>query len=73
MGLTSQVKIVIEGDLRTGAVQVTGLIDEMRVVHWLLGEALRICVRRANQRSDANGQGPKIMLVEGSLPPHPPA
>lgn len=62
----SGVQIVITGDLSTGGVQITGPITDMRVVHWMLGEALRVCERLANEREKANGNG-KIALVSSDV------
>jgi len=66
--------IEITGDPQTGAVQCRGVIDDMRIVHWLLGEAMRICQRRAAQREAAEGNGhPQsgLVVVRGDLPKLP--
>ncbi len=65
-----EVMIQIKGDPRTGAVQTTGHIDDMRVVHWLLGECLRIRERRAAQREAGQNDGSGLVVVQGmDLPP----
>lgn len=64
------IRIVIEADMNTGHVKVTGPIDEPRIFHWMLGEALRVCERACNEQDTAatkNG-GPKLTVV-GALPP----
>lgn len=61
------VRIVIEGDLRTGSVRATGHIDDMRLVHWLLGECRRICERRAAEREAKAGNGSGLVVVHGEL------
>jgi hypothetical protein len=61
------IRIVIEADMTTGVVNVNGPVDEMRVMHWALGEALRVCNQRANARDDAASKGPQL-FVASQLP-----
>jgi hypothetical protein len=58
-----QVELHIKGDTTTRAVQVLGVIDDPLIYEWLLGEARRVCTRRADKRDDAqeNGGGPRIL------------
>lgn len=60
------IQIIITGDLSTGSVQVQGPIQDMRIVHWLLDEAKRVCERMANARDQeaANGR-PQIIVAKG--------
>jgi hypothetical protein len=62
-------EIKITGDLATGAVQVSGPIADMRIVHWMLDEAKRVCERLANQRDSSNGHTPQIVAPDIQLPP----
>ena len=59
------IQILITGDGTTGSVQVQGPVQDMRIVHWLLGEALRVCMRDANAR-DAAGSNGKIVVAPGT-------
>lgn len=68
------IRIVIEGDMTTGHVKITGPIEEPRVWHWMLGEALRVCHQRANEQDAAASNGKGAIEVVGHLPPgRPPA
>ena len=62
------IRIVIEADMTTGHVKVTGPIEEPRVWHWMLGEAHRICTQQANEQDAAAKDGKGIAVV-GALPP----
>lgn len=65
-------EFTITGDLDTGVVHVSGPVNDMRLVHWMLGEALRACERVANQRdSGSNGRAPLILVPD--VMPVPPA
>ena len=65
------IQLLITGDPTTGAVAVQGPVDEMRLVHWLLGEALRVCAARANARDAKAGNGTPHLVVASHLPPAP--
>lgn len=63
------VKLLIEGDLDTGDVQMVGPIGDMRIMHWLLGEARRCVEREATKREaegakGKNGKPPLIVVPE---------
>ena len=66
-----QVHITIKGDPSTGAVQAEGHIDDLRVVHWLLGECRRICEGRAQKREAERGNGKAglVIVPDVVLPP----
>jgi len=68
------VHITITGDSETRGVKAEGHIDDMMVVHWLLGEALRIAERRAQKREagKSNGTSGLVVVPGGALPPVPP-
>lgn len=57
------VGLSIEGDGATGEVQVTGQIDDMRIVYWLLGEAKRICERRMMKREEGLTESGLIVVA----------
>ncbi len=63
--MSQQIQLLIVGDGATGSVQVQGPVTDMRIVHWLLGEALRVCEREANAR-DAKGSNGKIVVAPGN-------
>lgn len=60
------VRIVIVGDIDSRGVKVEGPLDDMRVVHWLLGEAVRYCNRDANAREAAVGGNGHIVVAPGN-------
>jgi len=60
-----KVGLQIVGDSNTGEVQVSGVIDDMRIVYWLLGEARRLIEKRAAKRETDNKSG--IIVVKGNL------
>lgn len=62
------VRFVITGDMETGVIQLQGPIDEPRIYEWLLGEALRVCQRRADARDQAAGNGKPRIVVARELP-----
>ena len=56
--MTNNVKVTITGDLATGNVRVddpTGAILDMRIAHWLLGEARRVVEAEADKRDREHG------------------
>lgn len=57
------VHITITGDSETRSVKADGHIDDMMVVHWLLGEALRICERRAVNREAGKGNSLGLVIA----------
>jgi len=57
------IQIVIEVDMNTGHVGVRGPIEEMRIMHYALGEALRICNKRADDRDAAAKKGPALVVA----------
>jgi len=57
------VKLLIQGDLDSGKVQIAGPIADMRVMHWLLGEARRCVEREATNREAAGGNGKPSLIV----------
>ena len=61
------IRIVIELDMNTGAVQINGPIDEPRIMHFALGESLRLVNERTTARDKAvkNGSG---LVVAHQLP-----
>ncbi len=61
-----QIQLVITGDFSTGAVQLQGPVTDMRIMHWLLGEALRVVNREASAR-EAKGANGKIVVVAPNL------
>ena len=61
------IQIIIDGDIATGQVKISGPIDDMRVVHWMLEEGKRVCVQRANERDKAAANGGLTLVRE--LPP----
>lgn len=63
----SGVQIVITGDPATGGVKITGPINDMRIVHWMLGEALRVCERLATEREKAQGNGKLVVVPSAAL------
>lgn len=56
------IRIVIDADMTAGTVQVSGPVDEMRIMHWALGEALRVCNQKANER-DAEASKPQLVMA----------
>ena len=58
------VQLVITGNLEDGSIQVQGPIGDMRLMHWLLGEARRCAEREADKRDAATGNG-KILVATG--------
>lgn len=67
----TQVKLLITGDVETGAVQVAGPVGDMRLMYWLLGEARRCMEREATRREAAseNGNGHAGLVVVSALEP----
>lgn len=63
--MSQRVQIIITGDFATGRVAVTGPIDDMRIVYWLMGEATRICERMADKK-DTESESP-IVRPPGGL------
>ena len=65
------IRIIIEVDMNTGHVGIHAPIEEMRIMHYALGEALRICKRRADDRDAAakNGSGLVVAHVVPKLEP----
>ena len=61
------VKMLIEGDLDTGEIKIAGPTTDMRVVHWLLGEARRCCEREATKREVAAGNGKPPLIVAADI------
>jgi hypothetical protein len=64
-GQRMKVGISIAGDPNTGEVQVSGAINDMRIVYWLLGEAKRLIEKRAAKREADDKSG--IVVVKGNL------
>lgn len=63
-----KVQLLIEGDLQSGGVRIQGPIDDMRLIHWLLGETLRLCAKRADARDQQAGNGkPNIVIARGPM------
>lgn len=58
-----RVAIQIKGETDNGSVEVSGAIDDMHIVYWLLGEAKRIIERRATTRERKQESG--IVVVPG--------
>jgi len=63
------IQLLIEGDPTTGGIRMQGPIDDPRIFHWLLGEALRVCERRANEREVAAQNGHSKITLVGAVPP----
>lgn len=61
-----QVSITITAETVNGAVQVSGMIDDMHIAYWLLGEARRLIEKRAAEREAPNKSG--LVIVKGNLP-----
>lgn len=57
------IQIIIEVDMNTGHVGVRGPIDEMRIMHYALGEALRVCNERAARRDAASKNGSGLVVA----------
>jgi hypothetical protein len=62
------IRIVIDADMSTGEVRVTGPIDEPRVMDWALHEAQRITDRRSAERDEKANSGAGLVLAH-TLPP----
>lgn len=59
-----KVDITIVGETSTRAVEVSGAIDDMMIVYWLLGEARRIIEKRAAKREAGASS---IVVVPGGM------
>ena len=57
------IRIVIEADMNTGIVKVTGPIDEPRVMDWALHEAQRAVDDRTRKRDEASQAAPDLVIA----------
>lgn len=61
-----KVGITIQGETESGSVTVSGMIEDMHIVYWLLGEARRIIEKRTAEREA--GKQSNLIVVKGNLP-----